>query len=555
MKITGKAKQDILADIFGRQSGEVFERGLYDADSAEHFQSQMAVLKTRWTSSHQNGSVFYEWFNKNKSAKFVDHLISPVRQRAGLGCPPSRFTTNRSERTNGVIQDYVKRKCGQQLVDVFTFSVKLKELVDMQEKEVELAVVNKGEYVLHPAYRELHVTASQWAQMTYDQQQAAVKKVHLCNVEDVSRTEVTSVAEAVSEVTNPILKVILDSGVDWIPRDTLMFLAEKAAKLESERTVVELPSTGTTETVVVPSKSNPKKPHVVNIYPNGKCECDNCHAYASSFICAHVIAASLKKSKFAHFLRWLVTSKRKTGGVNYSEAISFGMPKGRGRKGEEPPRKRKRKPTNAKVVQRVQMVPANGPQHQPGILRQAAPRIIQEPPQLTQATPQFAPPQQNATPQFSPPQQNVFPQQMGYNNTVPQVHQQLTAHACRPTSAEVTPPYPSPAPNTFLLYSLHFCPPLTSVCFGCGNPLKQAGVISDPPGELVIVSNMQRQWIQGGQWSTKPGNVYFHCSIPCVRRRQPDFVPQAHCTIPDGIKSYLTPMHRQYIMVNLGIAL
>jgi hypothetical protein len=49
------------------------------------------------------------------------------------------------------------------------------------------------------------------------------------------------------------------------------------------------------------------------------------------------------------FLRWLVTSKRKTGGVNYSEAISFGMPKGRGRKGEAAPRKR----NNRKVTKRL----------------------------------------------------------------------------------------------------------------------------------------------------------------------------------------------------------
>ncbi len=42
-----------------------------------------------------------------------------------------------------------------------------------------------------------------------------------------------------------------------------------------------------------------------------------------------------------------------------------------------------------------------------------------------------------------------------------------------------TPSYPSPAPNTFVLYSLHFCPPLTSVCFGCRNPLKPCGIISE----------------------------------------------------------------------------
>ena len=39
--------------------------------------------------------------------KFIRSVISPVRQRAGLGFPPDKFTTNRSERTNSVLQDCV----------------------------------------------------------------------------------------------------------------------------------------------------------------------------------------------------------------------------------------------------------------------------------------------------------------------------------------------------------------------------------------------------------------------------------------------------------------
>lgn len=81
-------KQDIVADIFGRQNGEVYESGLADADSAEQFKNQLVILKAKWTTSHQNGNKFYEWFTKNKSEKFVNHVIYPARQRAGLGCPP-----------------------------------------------------------------------------------------------------------------------------------------------------------------------------------------------------------------------------------------------------------------------------------------------------------------------------------------------------------------------------------------------------------------------------------------------------------------------------------
>ena len=48
----------------------------------------------------------------------------------------------------------------------------------------------------------------------------------------------------------------------------------------------------------------------------------------------------------------LVATKRKTGGLNYSKAITFGMPAGRGRKGERQPRSRRGKQTTSMVVPR-----------------------------------------------------------------------------------------------------------------------------------------------------------------------------------------------------------
>ena len=136
MGITGNVKQEIIADIFGRQNGDVHESGICDANSLEEFETQMVILETKWSSSHASGNKFYKWFQTNKGKKFANHVITPVCQRAVLGFPPAKFTTNRSERTNGVIQDYVKRKCGRRLVDVFTFAVTLKELVITKKKKL-----------------------------------------------------------------------------------------------------------------------------------------------------------------------------------------------------------------------------------------------------------------------------------------------------------------------------------------------------------------------------------------------------------------------------------
>lgn len=57
---------------------------------------------------------------------------------------------------------------------------------------------------------------------------------------------------------------------------------KKVTEIHSSGSIVQLPSNGTTTTLVVPSKDNPTKPHIVNVYPIGKCEYDNnCPGYGA----------------------------------------------------------------------------------------------------------------------------------------------------------------------------------------------------------------------------------------------------------------------------------
>lgn len=75
-------------------------------------------------------------------------------------------------------------------------------------------------------------------------------------------------------------------------------------------------------------------------------------SYSASYLCPHAVAASLKRGTLEAYFKWLVANKRKTGGLNYSKAITFGMPAGRGRKGERQPRSRRSKQTTRMVVPR-----------------------------------------------------------------------------------------------------------------------------------------------------------------------------------------------------------
>ena len=116
------------------------------------------------------------------------------------------------------------------------------------------------------------------------------------------------------ESENPQLQRFADFGADWIARDVLLHILNKAAALEGKLT--RLPGTEL-ETFVVPSSSNIKKPHVVVFMANGKCECQDCPGYSSLSLCAHAVAVSLKLQRLETYLKWLVTKHRKTGGVSY----------------------------------------------------------------------------------------------------------------------------------------------------------------------------------------------------------------------------------------------
>lgn len=295
MDIRGECKQSIMDDIFGRQIGSVFESGLSDAGSAEEFIGMLESLEEKWSSLHQNGKAFHSWFGLNKKEDFIRSVISPVRQRAGLGCPPEKFTTNRSERTNGILQDCVKRECGTAKTDEYTVVKSIEKLVKNQEQELELAVLDKGEYQLRPEFRHLLVAGDKWTKMTNDQRKAALSRVHHVSLEESSPNSVATINTRLVQGESRVFQQMLSAGVDWITPDVLKFIAHKAEGLISEGKITELPAASAYATFIIPSRSKPTKPHVIIEYANGKVECQDCQGYSASFLCAHAVAASLKR--------------------------------------------------------------------------------------------------------------------------------------------------------------------------------------------------------------------------------------------------------------------
>lgn len=627
--IMGMSKADIVADIFGKRVGTVQESGLVDANGQESFDTMLVNLKQRWSTWNCNGEEFHKWFMERKRLLFLNSVISPVRQRAGLGCPPERFTTNRSEQTNRIIQEFVHKECKEKKsVDEFSFCVALSKLINIQKQEIEMAIVGTGEFRLREKFRFLEVSPERWCRMNEDQKEKALHKLHMVTLEESVSSTINKVTEIVGNEEHPLLIEMVQAGIDWIPRNILSSIIQKALSLAGKSGAL---SNQSEDTVVVASATNPRKPHIVNFFGNGKTDCTECPGYSSLSICAHSMAACLKTNRTKQFIRWLACSKRNKGGINYSKAVTYGMPKGRGKKGEKAPRKKGKKAMQPAtvVIPRVTTASSlaypqsciqsgNTPQHcgdalaldsnqQPCFMLGTMPssnfnvtacqsqnnelfhlqpsQSIARPTQfLAQTSNQRQGPalasernfpscSLSANPIFTTPQPlNNGPFHIQSSQSVvsfphptqvlfPPGHipwQQLTTTEqlppCLPTHANRSQMvgFPSPSFGQFLIYLLQFCPSKTSMCFGCGNPLKEGASVRRAPDDLVIVSKMSREFAYQGAARSKLANVYFHCRRECVRRKQPLFEGN-WCIVPPDIKPHILQVHQEHLRNNIGI--
>lgn len=105
------AREEILQVLFGMQQGHVYIKGILDSDDADDIDRRLLQLETKWTglelSIHPGcDPCFHNWVLRNEASVMKTSMISSVRQRAGLGCPPAKYTTNRNESMNRVAKDY-----------------------------------------------------------------------------------------------------------------------------------------------------------------------------------------------------------------------------------------------------------------------------------------------------------------------------------------------------------------------------------------------------------------------------------------------------------------
>ena len=92
---------------------------------------------------------FHAWVMKYHSGDLKETMLRPLREAAGLGSPPSSYTTNANESMNAHIKQQVNFKANQ----LHLFCEKMRDLVLAQDKDIECAfTMDTGSYRLQEEY-------------------------------------------------------------------------------------------------------------------------------------------------------------------------------------------------------------------------------------------------------------------------------------------------------------------------------------------------------------------------------------------------------------------
>jgi hypothetical protein len=166
LSVPENSSKDILNSIFGYQLDQTFNPGLIDAEDTPDFISKLESLNSKWD------KTFYDWFLSTQADLFCSYMICRVRTKAGLGFPPSSYTTNNNESINKVLKDKTSYK--QQ--EWPEFNLKVFELVNEQQEEFSKALCGYGEYSFIDDYKFLDFSHMQWLQMIAEQRKNKVNK-------------------------------------------------------------------------------------------------------------------------------------------------------------------------------------------------------------------------------------------------------------------------------------------------------------------------------------------------------------------------------------------
>ena len=308
-------------------------------------------------------------------------MIKPIRIGASLGDPPKQYHNNSPECINNVIKMKVRREKSS----LDEFCSEMKSLVEQQQNHLIRAITCRGEYRLHSCFREYEMDPSKWFQLNEisrtahiqrlrtaafkymgklaHQEQgkmpnpsAAVNITSLCSSQTNDTESTLTTAAESQEPDNNVKEIRLTSDIPlpntspierekfhtidhslYVPitgnttvsQSTIQNILQKAEDLLASPNAITAAPVEGMMTRMVKSKSNPCRPHLVQVHTNGKVVCDeNCLMWTTIKICSHCVAVAHCLDCTSEYISWFIANSN----INLTKITTSGVGRNVGKK-------------------------------------------------------------------------------------------------------------------------------------------------------------------------------------------------------------------------------
>ena len=337
--ITTSNQQSFITDIFGNVENS--KRGLADCSSPAQFDDELAALKGHWDGKELSirnveEAHFHSWFVKYKAKEMKEKMLYPFRKNIGLGY--DYYFNNANESMNNTVKrkmDYKRYK------DVVEFADEVREIKDIQQRNVERAIIGEGPYRLRNEYCEdLEVNPDDWFhKMSPTQRQRHIEKLMATEVKPVEAQQEDRARPMPPDPACHLSISFQDPGLSRLVHAASWL---KESQLQKQNSIYLAPGTHQHEALF--------RKHKWRTLQAQLCDREaywwscNCEKFKETRLCSHSIAVSERNGKLAQHLQWFKKAEQQP---NLSVVATRGAPRSSGHKpGAKRPRSRNRNPSS-----------------------------------------------------------------------------------------------------------------------------------------------------------------------------------------------------------------
>ena len=172
----------ILKHIYGAEfetsEGRQRTLGLVDAETPQEFDDKLAQRVKVWDRLEEGDTgkqpSISKWFTTYKSKECKEAMLAPLRQQAGLGEPPTQFTTNDVECENLRVKrevDWTKSVWDQA-------ANHLHNKVLGHYEQLNRALYQEGEFRLADDFNHLEMKPHEWAKLQVSERRQHLQKAN-----------------------------------------------------------------------------------------------------------------------------------------------------------------------------------------------------------------------------------------------------------------------------------------------------------------------------------------------------------------------------------------